>query len=198
MSGTKQKLGSEHVKKSISHLIREARICAGTKSEINGEFGVLGFSAMLTIFPVINSISEAILNDRNIERTISYFVREMGSSASWPIKSPSCSYTDESVIIRVRNGLVHAMSLPLRILLTKNNADAKTFINSNPNKYDCVIGIEQFIDQVEQTAYRIVNENSGIDFDPQGTQNFGPIDLAPPISGSAGNVTYSASRRSAE
>ncbi len=127
MSGTKQKLGSEQVKKSIGHLVREAKACAGTELEINGEFGVLGFASMLTIFSVINSISEAILNDRNIEKTITHFVREMGSSTSWLIKAPFYSDTDESVIIKVRNGLVHAMSLPPRILLAKNNTASNSF-----------------------------------------------------------------------
>jgi hypothetical protein len=198
MSGTKQKLGSERVKKSIGHLVREARVCASTDLEINGDLGALGFAAMLTIFPVINSISEAILNDRTIEKTINHFVREMGSSTAWLIKAPFYSDTDEAVIIKVRNGLVHAMSLPPRIILTKNNTDAKTYMNRYPSKYDCIISVEQFIDQVERTAYRLVEENPGIDFDPKGTKNFGTVDLISPPSGLAGSVTYSASRRTTE
>ena len=198
MSGTKQKLGSERVKKSISHLVREARICAATELEMNGEIRVLGFAAMLTIFPVMNSISEAILETRRIEDIIPHFVKEMSNSSSWLIRSPSCSDSDESVIKNVRNGLVHAMSLPPQILLTKNSTDARTYMDENPGKYDCIIGIEQFIDDVERTANRLVNDNPEIDFDPKGTKNFGSVDVISPPSSHVSSVISAASSRSTE
>jgi hypothetical protein len=193
MSGTKQKLGSEQVKRSIGHFIREARICAETEIEVDGEIGVLGFAAMLTIFPVMNSISEAILSSRKIEIIVPHFIGKMSNSPSWLIKSPSCVKNDESIMVEIRNGLVHAMSLPPRMLLTKNITVAREYMNKHPGKYDCIIGIEQFIDEVERTAYRLVNDNPDIDFDPLGTKNFGSVDLISPPSDYEGGVPPSAS-----
>ena len=163
---------------------------------MSGEIRVLGFAAMLTILPVMNSISEAILKTRRIEDIFPHFLKEMSNSSSWLIRSPSCSDSDESVIINVRNGLVHAMSLPPRILLTKNTTDARTYMDENPGKYDCIIGIEQFIDDVERTANRLVNHNSEIDFDPRGRKNFGSVDVISPSSGYDSSLISAASRRS--
>ncbi len=177
MSGTKQKLGSEQVKKSITHLVVEARKCAATELEISGVKRVLGFAAMLTIFPIMNSISEAIRKTRRIEDIIPHFVKAMSNSSSWLIKSPSCSDTDKSVILNIRNGLVHAMSLPPRIHLAKNSNDAKVIMNENVGKNYCIIDIEQFLDDVEQTAIRLVNDNPELNLDPMGTKNFSSIDV---------------------
>lgn len=193
MSGTKQKLGSDLVKSSIRHLVREARTCVATELQVDGEIRVLGFAAMLTIFPVMNSISEAILQTRRIDDIIPHFVKEMRNASSWLIRSPSYPDTDESIIINVRNGLVHAMSLPPEILLTKNSTDAKAYMDKSGGKYHCIICIEQFIDDVEQTANRLVEDNPEIDFDPKGTKNFSSLDLIPFPSNLVSSVITAAS-----
>jgi hypothetical protein len=184
----KKKLGSKEVKRSIKHLIREARICAETQVEINTgqEKGVLGFAAMLTIFPVMISISEALLGHRDeVKKSINDFATKMKNDNSWLIKSPSSPQNiKHKTLVDMRNGLVHAVSLPHKVLLTKNITEAQVYWSDNPGKYNCIIGIKEFIDEIERTSDRLIEDSrySGKDFDPKATKDFGPINLIPPSS----------------
>ena len=196
---SKKKLGSEEVKKSIKHLIHEARICAETEVKINTdqEKGVLGFAAMLTIFPVMISVSEAISGQRGeVNKPINDFATRMKNDNRWlitPLSSPQNIKHD--TLVDIRNGLVHAVSLRPRTLLTKNITEAQVYWVDGPGKYDCIIGIKEFIDEVGRTVDRIVNDPrySGKDFDPGATKDFEPIDIISPPSDYEGDIPKSAS-----
>lgn len=186
----KQKLGSEEVMESIEHFLREAKECAQTKTtSTKGETGVLGFAAMLTIFSAITAVSEAIIEDRNIEKLFDFFIEKMEQYDSFLIQSPlSTSNNCEEIVRNVRNGLVHAMSLPPKVLLASNKEDANKYMQDNPGQYDCIIGLLEFIEEVEKTVNCLVKDYSDKDFDPRGTKNFGAVRLVAP-SGSGGDST---------
>lgn len=185
----KQKLGSEEVRACIDHFLREAKECAQTKTiSSKGETGVLGFAAMLTIFSVITAVSEAIIKDRNIEKSFDFFIEKMKQFDSFLIQPSSASNNCKEAVRNVRNGLVHAMSLPPKVLLARNKEDANKYMKDNPRSYDCIIGLLEFIEEVERTANCLVKDYSDNDFNPKGTKNFGAAGLVLP-SGAGGGST---------
>ena len=157
------------VQENIQRFIDEARKCA--KAD-------LGFASLLTIFPVILGISEAILNERlTIEKLrkksvttkniMEVFTAKMPDKKSWIFHQSSGGTSDSEIIekiTQIRDGLAHQLSLPIDVKLINNNNDAQRLSTVEPNFY--IISTVGFIDAVETTVETIIRENPDLIFDP--------------------------------
>jgi len=143
---------------SVDRFILEAEQCASQE---------LGFAAMLTVFPVILAVSEAVNpNTSGNERLLEQFVRQMPDKTSWlitPVARPPDNIIAKK-LVDVRDSLAHQLSLPLDVHLVNTNTDARQLSRGNPDKY--VISTAGFVDAAKQTIRKIITSNPNANFDP--------------------------------
>jgi len=139
----------------INRFIEEAQI--SLKNEC-------GFSAMLTIFPVVLTISESIYTTKKkgsilVECLISLFIRKMNDKA-WFRKTNNTNATDKElckILTEVRHGLTHQISLPIGVILVK---DSSVIGESNIEGYDYIIVVDELILSVRKTLEDIVSDKN--------------------------------------
>jgi hypothetical protein len=156
--GGKMRKNLADVRSSIDRFILEAEQSAGEE---------LGFAAMLTVFPVILAVSEAVNRVKGNEKLLRQFVHEMLDKTSWlitPVVGPSDDIIAKK-LAEVRDSLAHQLSLPLDVRLVNTNSDAKQDSKNNPDKY--IISTTGFISVVKQTINKIIASNPTMDFDPK-------------------------------
>ena len=154
-------------KTSIKRFFDEARGCAAKQ---------WGFAAMLTTFPVILSVSEAVYyhqsgsissppNDKDLFK---YFAASMADKTWLVPRVPNSSSSDQDIAIKLsqtRDGLVHQLSLPNYIGMVNTKTDVKEFFKKNPAaKY--VISVVEFVEAAKQTVEQIIQTYPNISFDP--------------------------------
>lgn len=175
-------------KDSIDRFLREATECAEREC---------GFSAMLTAFPIILGISEAVQGNYGIEPLIQWFFSKMNDRTSWLILPTNTSPDQNEIgkkLADLRNGLTHEFSMPSDVLLAKNTQSATEKKGQYPNKY--IISIKQFLGAVSRTVDEIVQSNpeAVLDANPRGVNRATAIRLeegteSAPLSGSSGRET---------
>ena len=146
---------------SIEHFI-----CAATKCARKS----LGFSCMLTVFPVALAVSEAMDPSlRGIKAWLKYFVSQMATNTtSWlvvPRGTPKPTDVTQ-MLTEIRNGLAHALSLPENVFLADNIEDARQTPKQYPNKYEYVISTVDFVEAVDKTVQRLIQDSPGVTLDP--------------------------------
>lgn len=153
-------LGQVH--SSIGDFLDHAKECA-----THGH----GFSALLTVFPIIEGVSEALLGGANrpsIKDLFQKFIAEMNDKSSWIITPQATHFSDEDLadkLTALRNGLTHEFSLPTDIRLANNKQDAQVLRALHPGA--CFVCTTEFVCAVEQTVGRIVTSNPSVAFDPR-------------------------------
>ena len=137
----------------------------------------LGFPAMLTIFPVIEVVSEAILYETGVipkGKPVSnlclfrYFIAEMTDRVSWlsaprSVASPS-SNTIADKLADVRNGLAHEGSLPRDVRLVNSRAEGTRENSDHPDKW--ILSTSEFVNAVATTVDDLVKRYPGACIDP--------------------------------
>ena len=108
-----------NAQESIQRFIFEARKCAEQE---------LGFAALLTVFPIILAVLEAVVRaKRRIQESkhipekdvLSVFMPSIHDRRSWLFTPNSLSDTDLATkLIDIRDSLVHQISLPPDVFLT--------------------------------------------------------------------------------
>jgi len=145
---------------SVERFILEAERCAGQQC---------GFAAMLTIFPVILAVSEAVGTASgllSIEQLLQALVGRMLDKTSWLV-APVTILSDDDIgakLAEVRNGLAHQLSLPDDVDLRNTIAEARDASQKYPDKY--VISTVEFVDAVGRTVRCIIKDNPTVIFDP--------------------------------
>ena len=155
---------------SIDRFIFEAEECARQK---------LGFAAMSTIFPVILSVSEAVVgkhigtltrhDDKNLFEN---FVPRMVDK-DWLISRSSTVFSNKDIatdLSQIRDGLAHQMSLPNHVGMINTKSEAKEFLKANPTT-SRIISVEEFIKAVQATIDVMVKNypDAALDPNPRGT-----------------------------
>ncbi len=151
---------------SIERFIIEAKGCATQR---------LGFAAMLTIFPVILSVSEALykhkntysLSDPDDQDLFKDFVPRMVDK-TWLVPSAVSTLSDQQVateLSQVRNGLAHQMSLPNYIGLINTKPEVREFLREHP-AVKHVICVVEFVEAASRTVEEIIKNYPNIIFDP--------------------------------
>lgn len=162
MSTSRQRLEDETVKTSIDSFLTEADKCARS---------TYGFAAMSLAFSVILVVSEAVYGTSRVEPILLKFVPVMNRETPWSdwLVTPNAvsSLTDNDVagiLYRVRNELVHIISLRTNIGLENNLDEAKDKSRSDSSKY--YIAVSQFVLAVKTAINYLITQNQGKVFDP--------------------------------
>jgi hypothetical protein len=153
----------EEIKDDVNRFISEAEECAKAK---------YGFAAMSTIFSVVLSISDSILNSAlsryySDKELIDYFIPKMNDK-SWIISRDNKKISDQQIIDEMnntRNGLAHQLSLPSYIGLINNTNEAKENFNTYPH-ISRVIAVQEFVEQVKITANNLILNHTNATHDP--------------------------------
>lgn len=154
-----------NTKDTIDRFIYEAEQCA--KQE-------LGFAAMLTIFPVMLSISEAVakhtgklsISDSNDLPLFQEFVPYM-TDKTWLRSRKKVSLSDNDIaeeLYHLRNALTHELSEPNYIGLINTEPEVKEFLKENP-KVTRAVCVVEFVEAVKVTVEMLVKKYSHADLD---------------------------------
>lgn len=153
------------VQSNIERFLQDAKECARHE---------YGFSALLTVFPIIEGVSEALLGAHRptINTLFQTFVAEMDDKSSWITTRQTVHFSDDDlagILTAIRNGLTHMFSLPTNVLLANNMLVAQVLCAQHPGAY--LICTTEFVCAVEQTVCRIVKSNPNVAFDPEPPQS---------------------------
>ena len=143
--------------RSLDRFIVEAKECAQRE---------MGFAAMLTIFPVMLSVSEVETPEENMRPLIRSFVSRVDDYRSWLLHEGTNLNTEDliTLIYELRNGLAHNASTPEGVYLVKsiNGLDA--------TQEECrgkkLVGIIEFIRTIEMYVQIMIAERRGAVYDP--------------------------------
>jgi len=128
-------------------------------------------AALLTVFPVIMCVSEAIgggetLGTRGLFQA---FVREMNDWSSWIIPPTSGTFSEGAIaekLADLRNALTHELSKPSGILWLQRTAYARDlFPDGHPEWY--LLGVVEFIAAVKKTVDKLIQSHPDATFDPK-------------------------------
>jgi len=147
----------KQAEKSIKRFIIEAKKCS--KEE-------LGFSSLLTAFPIMLCVAEAIIGTKTDKELISWFIDKCKAKNKWIKKEGNDVLTNDEVfelITGVRNGLVHELSLPTNVVLVGR-------INRNIKRINELIYIDivSFIDDLQKTTIELIQKYPNSMIDPSG------------------------------
>ena len=145
---------------SIERFLAEASTCAEEQC---------GFSCLLTVFPVMMGLAEAMRGPSKDAELLTWFVEEMGDIASWLISPTSVASTKSigQIVVDIRHGLTHQCSLPPNVVLANSIEEAKLISASIPSKY--IISTADLTQAVRETAMSIIEANPDREFDPTKT-----------------------------
>lgn len=137
------------VRSSIDRFVYEAEKCA--KKEY-------GFAALLTIFPVILAVSEAIKPGRDNKDLVRNLLAQMDDKTSWVILPRSASklsdYDLAKKLTEIRDSLAHQLSLPSDVVLANNRSEARGIAEEHPQMY--ILSTIEFISAVRQTVQELI------------------------------------------
>lgn len=156
----------------IDRFISEAEQCANQK---------LGFAAVLTVFPVILAVSEAVANctgslvDSNDENLFLFkqFVPQM-SDKTWLISRKSTvNISDDNIaaeLNHLRNGLAHGLSQPDYMGLINTRSEVKEFLKENPS-VKRVVCVVEFVEATKVTVNSLIQSHPAaiLDANPKGS-----------------------------
>jgi hypothetical protein len=152
------------VKASAERFFIEAKFCA---------INELGFSALLTTFPIIISVSEAILAHKNPSKNnfsehnlFKFFVPHI-KNKSWLIPYDSTSAMTDGklteILRQTRNGLTHQLSQPINVFLANNITEG--ILWSQKTKKEYTICVKEFVNEIEATVEILINKYTNVKFD---------------------------------
>lgn len=182
------------VRKSVHRFLVEAKKCARKQC---------GFASMLTAFPVILGVSEAVNGRAPNDTLFKWFVSRMDDQDSWIVLPESATFSETAVgqkLADVRDSLAHQFSLPSDVALVNDRRKARKAHMLRRHAY--IISTREFVDAVRNTVGRIIEANPNTAFDPKSPRDIsrGAADRrvlvagVPPVSGSStGGVISSAS-----
>jgi hypothetical protein len=162
----KATLSDAEVQGSIADFISEARQCAQRGH---------GFAAMSTIFNVVLAVSEAVNGGRASNKDLfQLFVPQLTDKTSWLVKSGASPSDNDiaSILEGIRNGMAHALSMPVRVMLVNTIIDARATAKSYPDNY--VVSTTDFVDVVVKTVAELSRRYSKAQFDRNGGSRRGP------------------------
>ncbi|GIK39127.1 MAG: hypothetical protein BroJett011_29600 [Chloroflexota bacterium] len=154
--------------KSINDFLTEANTCALQK---------LGFAAMLIVFPVILSVSEALERakapssagqsypDKDLFKE---FVPRMADNSWLVLRDPNSSLSNQDIAIdlsNVRDDLAHQLSLPKHIGMINIKSEAKEYFKDHPG-IARVISVLEFVQEVSRTVDSVIKMYPTVPFDP--------------------------------
>jgi hypothetical protein len=153
--------------KTLNRFIKEAQSCAQKQ---------MGFAALCTVFPVILTISEAVvLNDnkdakRDVESLMFAFATRMNNQ-DWLIRSnkSQSSLSDRDLaqlLCEVRHGLAHQASLPLKVGLANNVKQAPLLLSEKSN-LEYALCVREFVREVARTAKSVRKSHPEAIIDPK-------------------------------
>ena len=145
---------------SIKRFILEARESARGREQQR-----FGFAAMLTVFPVILAVSEAVNGRQSNKELIIAFVHQMIDKTSW-LLAPRSNLSDDDIgtkLAEVRDSLAHQLSLTPEILLDNTNEEAEEISEIYRDKY--IISTKEFIDAAEGTVCRVSKTHPDVPWD---------------------------------
>jgi hypothetical protein len=126
-----------------------------------------GFAAMLTLFPVMLGIAEAMQGPTSNARLLTWFVSRMDGVGSWML-SPTGTQASASVVGKkladIRDSLAHQFSLPSDVMMANCLNDAQRIAENRPEVY--VLATRDTVREVGTTAQKIVAEHPKRRFDP--------------------------------
>jgi hypothetical protein len=143
---------------SINRFISEARMCAEREC---------GFAAMLTAFPVILGVSEAVSREKTNDALFKWFVSQMDDRDSWILLPESVTFEEADVgekLSDIRDSLAHQFSLPLDVTMVNGIAEVKDVSGRDSDKY--FVGTREFVDAVRRTVGKIVESHPDAVLDP--------------------------------
>lgn len=130
-----------------------------------------GFAAMLTVFPVMLGIAEAMQGPTSNASLLTWFVSRMDGVGSWML-SPTGTEASPNVVgeklADIRDSLAHQFSLPSDVVMANCLNDAQQIAEKSPEVY--VLATRDIVREVGRTAHRIVEENPRRRFDPHKRQ----------------------------
>jgi hypothetical protein len=180
------------VEASINRFISEARMCAE---------GQCGFAAMLTAFPVILGVSEAVSGKQTNDALFKWFMSQMDDRDSWILLPESVTFEEADVgekLSHIRDSLAHQFSLPLDVVMVNSIAEVKDMPGRDSDKY--FVGTREFVDAIQRTVGKIVESHPDAVLDPhprdvRGAASRVPLtgDARSTSGSSAGEVISSAS-----
>jgi hypothetical protein len=181
-------LSDPDVQKAIANFLDEARICIQTS---NQRCGRLGFPATLALCACMLAVGEALAGapppgqkhtDKDLFDT---FCKEMPQGFSWLVPPAGSAGTVDGNtaaghLCNIRNGLSHALAMPLDALLLAARADVAS-------KDACKWGVilTDLLDAVQNAVASITQKHPGRTWDPTGTGGRGPAQVIPLEPGSA-------------
>lgn len=158
----------------VHQFMLEARQCAQAEH---------GFAALLTLFPVILGVSEAIIvaqskscgvtdPDELKKRTTNprlfrYFVSVMDNRTPWLVQPRSISQATDGMSMKlaeIRDSLSHQFSLPYDVVMVNSYEQAQASSKNDPNTW--FVSAIDMVSAVEQTACEIIESNPDVPFDP--------------------------------
>lgn len=152
----------KRAKPSVRRFAREARQCANED---------LGFAAMLSPFPLVLSLAEAIAKTNNTGMNegslFSFIVERMPDPSGWMLKPKGGDFTTGTIALKlrtVRDGLTHQMSVPEDVILATTRRRANILARAKPSKY--IIITTHFVAAARNTALRLIEEYPEVRFDP--------------------------------
>jgi hypothetical protein len=150
-----------------------------------------GFSALLTVFPVILSVAEAVYFSRLPKPPPSakvddidlfkLFVPEM-QDYSWLTRRGGKQLSPEAIaddLCRIRNDLSHQLSMPPHILLVNTIADARKRLSEGTSPGVHIIAVVEFVVAAGATARLLIDRHTVIAFDPNPKRTRGPAKGTP-------------------
>jgi hypothetical protein len=160
---------------SIARFIYEARRCAEQE---------LGFAAMLTVFPVILAVAEAIvranysvgstrIHDKDLMRL---FAPSISFQPTWLNGTGRSDDQIANKLIDIRDSLVHQISLPADVVLTNTRSDLLKLEKENPDRF--IVSTTEFISAVEEALRLIVAKHSTVAFDAKPRTRRAPANRA--------------------
>ena len=150
MQNQKWRLNNPKVQEALQYFVDEARICAQPTDQ---EGMILGIAAMCTIFPCIMVLGEALANGEISKEIVDSFYEEMPDKRKWIFPPEGARHNDETIrglLLRLRHGLAHAVSMPDEIALVSSRQDAGT---STGDRW-CII-VPDFVEAVDETIKRL-------------------------------------------